>query len=87
MTDQTQHLQRHLDALRAGATAAAGLKEALDRVGVNLPSLTGTPPVQERAHVELGGCAAGVATKLAEVINAAADAHPDLRATDARAAE
>lgn len=69
------------DAARAGLAAVAGLKEALARVGVVFPSLRASEPVAGSAHVELGGCSAGTATKLAEIINAAADAVPELRAT------
>ncbi|HWM36297.1 MAG TPA: hypothetical protein VNS49_04135 [Streptomyces sp.] len=71
--------EQHSDALLAGATAAAGLKEALARVGVVVPSLRAGDPVAGSAFVELGGCNAGAVTKLAEVINAAADANPELR--------
>ncbi|WP_172639216.1 hypothetical protein [Streptomyces tailanensis] len=67
------------DAMRAADAAVAGLKEALDRVGIKLPSLWAGQPVNGKAFVELGGCGAGVATKLAEVVNAAADALPELR--------
>ena len=79
--DQAKLTQWELDALRAGDAAAAGLREALARVGVVIPSLAGGFPVQGTGRVELGGCNAGVATKLAEVLNAAADALPELRST------
>lgn len=69
------------DATRAGQAATAGLKEALARVGIVFPSLWAGEPVNGQAFVELGGVGAGTATKLAEVLNAAADALPELRAT------
>lgn len=72
---------RDTDAMRAGDAAAAGLKEALARVGIVIPSLKAGFPVNGNGRVELGGCHAGTATKLAEVLNAAADALPELRAT------
>ncbi|WP_344287980.1 hypothetical protein [Streptomyces synnematoformans] len=72
--------QWELDGLRAGEAAAGGLREALARVGVTVPSLAGGFPVQGNGRVHLGICNAGVATKLAEVLNAAADALPELRA-------
>ncbi|MFJ8957356.1 hypothetical protein ACIRO1_45425 [Streptomyces sp. NPDC102381] len=82
--DQAQLTEWELAGLRAGDVAAAGLREALTRVGIVLPSLLGGFPVQGNGRVELGGCNAGVATTLAEVLNAAADALPELRvsATD-----
>ncbi|MFC4883618.1 hypothetical protein ACFPK5_00440 [Streptomyces beijiangensis] len=67
--------------MRAADAAAAGLREALARVGVVLPSLRASQPVDGNGHVELGGCNAGVATTLAEILNEAADAVPALRAT------
>ncbi|GGW24471.1 hypothetical protein [Streptomyces alanosinicus] len=76
-----QHTARETDALRAGHAAAAGLKEALARVGVVIPSLRASQPVSGSGFVELGGCSAGTAITLAEVINSAADALPELRAT------
>ncbi|MFJ8017378.1 hypothetical protein [Streptomyces sp. NPDC096339] len=57
----------------------AGLREALARVGIVIPSLGGGMPVAGHGRVELGGCNAGTATRLAEVVNAAADAVPALR--------
>ncbi|MFJ7201052.1 MULTISPECIES: hypothetical protein [unclassified Streptomyces] len=71
---------RDTNALRAGEAAAAGLKEALARVGVVVPSLRAGFPVQGNGRVELGGCNAGTATRLAEVLNTAADEVPELRA-------
>ncbi|WSR73684.1 hypothetical protein OG452_34995 (plasmid) [Streptomyces sp. NBC_01197] len=70
-----------LQALRAGDVAVAGLKEALARVGIVIPSLQAGFPVNGSGRVELGGCNAGTATRLAEVINAAADSVPELRVT------
>ncbi|WP_432040998.1 hypothetical protein [Streptomyces chartreusis] len=75
------HTATETDARRAGEVAAAGLKEALSRVGIVFPSLWAGEPVNGNGSVELGGCNAGTATKLAEVINAAADVLPELRAT------
>ncbi|WP_274919434.1 hypothetical protein [Streptomyces sp. WZ-12] len=72
---------READALRAGKTAATSLQEALARVGIVIPSLRAGYPVNGNAHVELGGCNADTATKLAKIINGAADALPELRAT------
>ncbi|WP_374987161.1 hypothetical protein [Streptomyces fradiae] len=79
--ERAQRTARDGDALRAGEAAAKGLREALARVGVIIPSLTGGFPVNGSGRVELGGCNAGTATRLAEVLNAAADALPQLRAT------
>ena len=79
-TTERQDVARYNDAVRAGMTAAAGLKEALARVGVVIPSLRASEPVNGNGFIELGGVNAGTATKLAEVINAAADAVPELRA-------
>lgn len=77
MTTSDTHVE--LDALRAGDVATAALKEALARVGMTLPSLTSGYPVGGRAFVELGGCSAGTAVQLAEIITAAADSVPQLR--------
>ncbi|WP_327359842.1 hypothetical protein [Streptomyces sp. NBC_01304] len=77
--EQRARHQEYLAAVRAGQAAAAGLIEALARVGVTIPSLRASEPVAGNAFVELGGCNAGTATMLAEVINAAADAVPGLR--------
>lgn len=72
--------RRYADAVRAATAAAAGLKEALARVGIVIPSLrAGEPVVDGSAFVDLGGCNAGTAVKLAEIVNAAADALPGLR--------
>lgn len=80
MTTANDHThQTTIDALRAGEAAAAALREALDRVGVTFPSLHPGHPVGENAFVELGGCNAGTATRLAEILNTAADALPELR--------
>ncbi|MFF9070550.1 hypothetical protein ACF09E_34910 [Streptomyces sp. NPDC014891] len=79
--ERAERTARETGALRAGEAAAAGLKEALARVGIVIPSLNGGFPVNGTGRVELGGCNAGVATRLAEVLNAAADALPELRAT------
>jgi hypothetical protein len=79
--DGTQHTATQTDALRAGEVAAAGLKEALARVGVVFPSLWAGEPVNGNGSVELGNCNAGTATKLAEILNTAADELPELRAT------
>ena len=79
---QREDDRRYADAVRAATTATAGLKEALTRVGIVIPSLrAGEPVVDGNAYVELGGCNAGTAVKLAEILNAAADALPDLRNT------
>ncbi|WP_244967411.1 hypothetical protein [Streptomyces cacaoi] len=70
-----------LPAHRAGEVAAAGLRDALARVGITLPSLGADLPVCGSGRVNLGGCTAGTATALAEIVTAAADARPDLRAS------
>jgi hypothetical protein len=80
-TERRERDKRDRDALRAGDVAVAGLREALARVGVTLPSARTAMPVAGQGHVELGGCSAGTATRLAEILNAAADALPELRAT------
>lgn len=72
---------RDTDAMRAGEAAAKGLKEALARVGIVIPSLGEGLPVNGNGRVELGGCNAGLATRLAEILNTAADELPQLRAT------
>lgn len=79
--ERAERNARDADALRAADVAAAGLKEALARVGIVIPSLQAGFPVNGNGYVELGGCNAGTATKLAEVLNAAADALPELRTT------
>ncbi|MFF2572668.1 hypothetical protein [Streptomyces sp. NPDC058084] len=79
--ERAERNARDTNALRAGDVAAAGLKEALARVGIVIPSLHGGFPVNGSGRVELGGCNAGTATRLAEVLNAAADGLPELRAT------
>ncbi|MFE7656328.1 hypothetical protein ACFU6M_26130 [Streptomyces bottropensis] len=79
--ERAERTARETDAMRAGEAAAKGLKEALARVGIVIPSLNGGFPVNGNGRVELGGCNAGVATRLAEVLNTAADALPELRAT------
>ncbi|MEU1078507.1 hypothetical protein ABZ404_38610 [Streptomyces sp. NPDC005878] len=79
-TAQEQAARQHADAVRAGIAAAAGLREALNRVGITIPSLRGSQPVNGCAFVDLGGMNAGTAVRLTEVLNQAADAVPDLRA-------
>jgi hypothetical protein len=79
MTRKTDDDRAYDSATRAGQAAVAGLREALARVGVTLPSLRASEPVAGNAHVALGGCSAGTATKLAEIVNLAADALPELR--------
>ncbi|WJY43263.1 hypothetical protein QT196_39070 (plasmid) [Streptomyces sp. P9-2B-2] len=68
----TKNTQR--DAHRAGATAASTLAAALARLDVVLPSLRGSHPVNGRGFVDLGGCNAELASRLAQRINEAADA-------------
>ncbi|MEV6332235.1 hypothetical protein [Streptomyces sp. NPDC051909] len=75
-----ERTERELNELRAGEAAAAALQEALARVGIVVPSLRPSLPVNGTAFVELGGCSAGTAVRLAEVLTAAADALPELRA-------
>lgn len=77
--ERREQANAYKDGVRAGATAAAGLKEALARVGITIPSLRASEPVNGSGFVNLGGCNAGTATTLAEIINAAADALPELR--------
>ncbi|MEU8623158.1 hypothetical protein [Streptomyces sp. NPDC048623] len=77
---RAERTARELDALRAGDVAAAGLREALARVGIVIPSLAADLPVNGNGFVRLGGCNAGTAVRLAEVLTAAADALPELRA-------
>ncbi|MFF4426805.1 hypothetical protein ACFY04_39720 [Streptomyces sp. NPDC001549] len=79
--DRAERSARQADAMRAGEAAAAGLKEALARVGIIVPSPGAGYPVNGTGRGELGGCNAGLATRLAEVLNTAADALPELRAT------
>jgi hypothetical protein len=78
--DETDRERAEDAAWRAAGAAALGLKEALARVGVLFPSLGPGTPVNFQGHVQLGGCNAGTATRLAELINQAADALPELRA-------
>ncbi|GGU48256.1 hypothetical protein GCM10010211_10580 [Streptomyces albospinus] len=75
MTHQTtKAAQQTRQAHVAGATAAATLAAALARLDIVLPSLHGSWPVGNRGFVELGGCSASLASRLAQRINAAADA-------------
>ncbi|MFE3770813.1 hypothetical protein [Streptomyces sp. NPDC059122] len=63
------------DAHLAGTTAAAALAAALARLGIVLPSLRSSiVPVNGHGFVELGGCNAALASRLAQGINEAADA-------------
>ncbi len=68
------------DVRRAGEAATRGLRDALARVGICLPSLRGGVGRAGQGEVELGACPAGLATRLAEVLDIAADAVPELRA-------
>lgn len=79
-TTRQQRLEAEIEALREGAAAAEALRQALARVGVVIPSLRGDQPVVGRPMVNLGGCTAEVATALAAVATAAADAQPESRA-------
>ncbi|MFD7235125.1 hypothetical protein ACFWAT_07425 [Streptomyces syringium] len=63
--------QRHA-ALDASDAAAAHLRAALARHGLVIPSLCSSEPVNHRGFVELGGCGADVAARLAQVLDAAA---------------
>ncbi|MGI5530369.1 hypothetical protein ACQEVX_24180 [Streptomyces syringium] len=65
--------QRHA-ALDASDAAAADLRAALARHGLVIPSLRSCEPVDHRGFVELGGCRAEVAARLAQVLDAAAEA-------------
>lgn len=56
----------------AGDAAVQSPREALDRVGLTLPSLRAGMPVNGRGFVELGGSSAQEAQWLAQVLNAAA---------------
>ncbi|MEV6549949.1 hypothetical protein AB0M57_14765 [Streptomyces sp. NPDC051597] len=78
-TERQVHDAEEHTATAAGMAAAAALREALARVGITLPSVRGSTPLAGTAFVELGGTAAGTATRLAEIVHAAADARPDLR--------
>ncbi|MEU9994185.1 hypothetical protein [Streptomyces sp. NPDC050848] len=49
-------------------------------MGIDISSLAPDFPVNGNAFVRLGGCNAGTATRLGELLNAAADALPELRA-------
>ncbi|PBC72385.1 hypothetical protein BX261_7258 [Streptomyces sp. 2321.6] len=64
----------HRDAQLDGTAAASALAAALARLGVVLPSLRGSCPVNGHGFVELGGCNAELASRLAQRINDAADA-------------
>ncbi|MEC4020838.1 hypothetical protein [Streptomyces sp. H27-D2] len=79
--ERAERDEQESDALRAADAAVAELKEALARVGMSLPSLRAGMPVNGSGFVELGGCNAGAASRLAKIFNAAADALPELRAT------
>lgn len=71
--------------LRAGRTAATGLREALSRIGIVLPSLQGGHPALDgTALVDPGGCPAGTVARLTEARTTAADALPGLRAERSR---
>lgn len=69
MTRGTTTKNTHRDAELAGEAAASDLAAALARLGIVLPSLRSSSPVNGRGFVELGGCSAALASKLAERIN------------------
>ncbi|MEU9617331.1 hypothetical protein AB0D56_38365 [Streptomyces sp. NPDC048209] len=57
------------DAYRVSIVASERLREALARHALAFPSLRGTFPTLHGApHVELGGCAAAVVERLAELL-------------------
>ncbi|MFH9230133.1 hypothetical protein [Streptomyces lydicus] len=58
----------------AGTAAASGLAATPARLGVVLPSLRSSSPVNEHGFVELGGCSAALASQPAQRINDAVDA-------------
>ncbi|MFK0297214.1 hypothetical protein ACIQU6_43035 [Streptomyces sp. NPDC090442] len=62
------------DAHRAGSIAAAHLAAALARLGVTLPSLRASWPVNGSGFVELGGCGAEPVMRIVQRLNEAADA-------------
>ncbi|WP_405747299.1 hypothetical protein OG422_29485 [Streptomyces sp. NBC_01525] len=62
------------DAELAGAAAASALAAALARLGIVLPSLRSSSPVNGHGFVELGGCSAALASQLAQRIDDAASA-------------
>lgn len=72
--ERRERAARQRTAQEAGDKAAADLKAALARVDLALPSLRSSEPVTDNGFVELGGCNARLATQIAEVINAGADA-------------
>ncbi|MBW5481085.1 hypothetical protein [Streptomyces bambusae] len=70
--------KRHQDAAyQVGEEAVTRLKAALALAGLTLPSLHNDGPVGCRGFVRLGGCSAALASRLAEVIAAGAQAMRD----------
>lgn len=72
--ERRERAARHRTAQEAGDKAVEDFKAALARVGLVLPSLRSEEPVDGSGFVTLGGCNVQLATRLAEVINAGADA-------------
>ncbi|MCZ4101089.1 hypothetical protein [Streptomyces sp. H39-C1] len=72
--DKAARAKRDQHASATGDAAAAALKAALARLDLALPSLHSGMPVDGTGYVTLGGCSASLASRLAEVINLAADA-------------
>jgi hypothetical protein len=75
------HPGPRVDEWQDGKSAAAGLTATLQHAGLTLPTVQVAPPPRRADIVSLGGCSAGAAVTLAEIVNAAADATPNLRVT------
>ncbi|MGW3321368.1 hypothetical protein [Streptomyces virginiae] len=72
--ERIQYKRCQDNAYQAGEDAVTNLQAALALANLTLPSLSNDGPVAGHGFVRLGGCNAGFANRLAEVIAAGADA-------------
>ncbi|MFE5691385.1 hypothetical protein ACFQ7B_11870 [Streptomyces erythrochromogenes] len=72
--ERIQYKRRQDSAYQAGEDAVTNLRAALALADLILPSLSNDGPVAGHGFVRLGGCNAGFANRLAEVVAAGADA-------------
>ncbi|WP_326813966.1 hypothetical protein [Streptomyces sp. NBC_01763] len=75
--ERREQAQRLRNAQQPGDEATAALKAGPARVDLILPSLRSSQPVNGHGFVVLGGCNVDFAARLAELINAGADARRD----------
>ncbi|MFD7095121.1 hypothetical protein [Streptomyces xanthophaeus] len=73
-TERIEYTKRQDAAYQEGEDAVTRLAAALARAGVALPSLRNDGPVGGHGFVHLGGCNAELADRLAEVVEAGAQA-------------